>query len=141
MVSTIEQVREVCDRFFARGLPNFPHGIPFTFWEQYLSLRFYLLLALAASLTAVTVVITVLLMSPWAGAIIAVVLASLVGQLFGALGLLGIKLSAVPAVILILSVGLGVEFTIHILMVSFLSFVREHQLIFSPAEFRGEHWR
>ena len=141
MVSTIEQVREVCDRFSARGLPNFPHGIPFTFWEQYLSLRFYLLLALAASLTAVTVVITVLLMSPWAGAIIAVVLASLVGQLFGALGLLGIKLSAVPAVILILSVGLGVEFTIHILMVSFLSFVREHQLIFSPAEFRGEHWR
>ena len=118
MVKTIEQVRVICDRFSAKGLPNFPHGIPFTFWEQYLSLRFYLLLALAASLVAVTIVISLLLMSPWAGAIIAIVLASLVGQLFGALGLLGIKLSAVPAVILILSVGLGVEFTIHILMVS-----------------------
>ena len=118
MVTTIKQVREICDRFTAKGLPNFPHGIPFTFWEQYLSLRFYLLLALAAALVAVTVVITLLLMSPWAGAIIAVVLASIVGQLFGALGLLGIKLSAVPAVILILSVGMGVEFTIHILMVS-----------------------
>jgi predicted RND superfamily exporter protein len=76
------------------------------------------MLALGAALAAVTMVVTLLLMSPWAGAIIAVVLASLVGQLFGALGLLGIKLSAVPAVILILSVGLGVEFTIHILMVS-----------------------
>ena len=118
MVTTIKQVRQICDRFSAKGLPNFPHGIPFTFWEQYLSLRFYLLLALAAALTAVTVVITLLLMSPWAGAIIAIVLASIVGQLFGALGLLGIKLSAVPAVILILSVGMGVEFTIHILMVS-----------------------
>merc|ERR1719483_496790 len=32
------------------------------------------------------------------------------------MGLLGIKLSAVPAVILILSVGIGAEFTIHIMM-------------------------
>jgi patched 1 protein len=116
MVTTIQEVRQICDRFSAKGLPNFPHGIPFTFWEQYLSLRFYLLLALAASLTAVTVVISVLFMSPWAGAIIFTVLASIVGQLFGALGILGIKLSAVPAVTLVLSVGMGVEFTVHILM-------------------------
>ena len=139
MVSTIEQVRDICDRFSAKGLPNFPHGIPFTFWEQYLSLRFYLLLALAASLIAVTVVITLLLMSPWAGAIVAVVLGSLVCQLFGALGLLGIKLSAVPAVILILSVGLGVEFTIHILMVSFFFSLHQHLLTFLRAEFRRKH--
>ncbi len=46
--------------------------------------------------------------------------ASIVGQLFGALGLLGIKLSAVPAVILILAVGIGVEFSLHILLVRFI---------------------
>merc|ERR1719400_2401788 len=116
MVSTIKEVRDICDSFQARGLPNFPFGIPFTFWEQYIGLRFYLLLALAAALTAVFLVISVLLMSPWAAALIIFITASIVGQLFGALGLLGIKLSAVPAVILILGVGLGVEFSLHILL-------------------------
>ena len=43
------------------------------------------------------------------------------GQLFGALGLLGIKLSAVPAVILILAVGIGVEFSLHTLLVRFIN--------------------
>ena len=33
------------------------------------------------------------------------------------MGLAGIKLSAVPAVTLILSVGVGVEFTVHMCMV------------------------
>lgn len=40
-------------------------------------------------------------------------------ELFGFMGLTGIKLSAVPAVILIAAVGLGVEFTVHLIMVSF----------------------
>lgn len=40
-------------------------------------------------------------------------------EVFGFLGLAGIKLSAIPAVILIFSVGTGVEFTVHLCMVSF----------------------
>ena len=70
MVRTIKEVRDICDTFVSRGLPNFPHGIPFTFWEQYIGLRFYLLLALAAALAAVFLVISVLLVSPWAAAVI-----------------------------------------------------------------------
>merc|ERR1719195_36748 len=116
MVTTIQEVRHICSDFQTRGLPNFPHGIPFTFWEQYIGLRFYLLLALAAALAAVFAVVAVLLMSPWAAALIIFTTASIVGQLGGALGILGIKLSAVPAVILILGVGLGVEFSLHILL-------------------------
>lgn len=42
----------------------------------------------------------------------------LVVELFGFMGWIGIKLSAVPAVILIVSVGIGVEFTVHITLVS-----------------------
>ena len=57
-------------------------------------------------------------MSPWAAALVIFVVSSIVGQVFGALGIFGIKLSAVPAVILILAVGIGVEFTLHILLVS-----------------------
>lgn len=45
-------------------------------------------------------------------------LGMIVVELFGFMGLIGIKLSAVPAVILIMSAGIGVEFTLHISVVS-----------------------
>ena len=45
-------------------------------------------------------------------------MAMMVVELFGFMGLTGIKLSAIPAVILIVSVGIGVEFTVHICLVS-----------------------
>ena len=35
-------------------------------------------------------------------------------ELFGFMGFAGVKLSAVPAVILVASIGLGVAFTVHI---------------------------
>lgn len=46
------------------------------------------------------------------------VLSMMIVELFGFMGLIGIKLSAVPAVILIVSVGIGVEFTLHLSVVS-----------------------
>ena len=112
----IEQVRGICKKFEDRGLPNFPAGIPFTFWEQYLKLRFFLFLALACVLVAIFLVLCVSLMSIWAATVAVFVLASMVLELFGVLGLLGVKLSAAPAVILIMAVGVGVDFTIHILV-------------------------
>ncbi len=116
ITETIEQVRAVCKKFEERGLPNFPAGIPFTFWEQYLKLRFFLFLALACVLVAIFLVLCLTLMSIWAAALIVLVLAAMVVQLFGVLGLLGIKLSAAPAVILIMAVGVGVDFTLHVLV-------------------------
>ena len=47
-----------------------PSGIPFTFWEQYIWLGFYLLLALAAASAAVFLLISVLLVSPLAASVI-----------------------------------------------------------------------
>ena len=117
-VDTIRRVRQICEKFEERGLPNFPSGIPFTFWEQYVNLRFWLAIGLVCILSAIFFVVSFVLMSPWIASVIVVVLATIVVQLFGAMGLLGIKLSAVPAIILIVSVGLGVEFTVHICMVS-----------------------
>ena len=47
-------------------------------------------------------------------------------ELFGFMGLMGLKLSAIPAVILIVTIGIGVEFTVHVSVVSlyadFISF-------------------
>lgn len=46
------------------------------------------------------------------------VLATMTVELFGVMGLINIKLSAIPVVILIAAVGIGVEFTVHVAMVS-----------------------
>ncbi|KOB76937.1 putative hedgehog receptor, partial [Operophtera brumata] len=51
----ITAVRELCIKFETKGLSNFPSGIPFLFWEQYLHLRTSLMLALTCALAAVFV--------------------------------------------------------------------------------------
>lgn len=56
------------------------------------------------------------------------VLAMMTVELFGIMGFLGIKLSAIPVVILVASVGIGVEFTVHVALVS-LGPGRKDQLI------------
>jgi hypothetical protein len=65
-----QEVREVCEEFSSRGLPNFPSGYPFTYWEQYINLRFYLLLALLCVLTTTFLVLTITLMNPWLAAVV-----------------------------------------------------------------------
>jgi len=61
-----------------------------------------------------------MLFNLWAAAIIVIVLVMITVEVYGFMGLAGIKLSAVPAVTLILSVGVGVEFTVHMCMVCHL---------------------
>ena len=46
----ITSVRAVCDKYVDLGLPNFPYGQPFTFWEQYVNIWEVLLQNIAASL-------------------------------------------------------------------------------------------
>jgi len=115
-----QEVRGVCERFERQGLPNFPEGIAFKFWEQYLTLRRHLLVALATVIGAVFVVISLLLLNPWASAVVVLVLTLLVVELAGLMGLAGLKLNAVSAVSLITAVGIGVEFTVHVSL-SFLT--------------------
>ncbi|XP_066906859.1 protein patched isoform X2 [Halyomorpha halys] len=116
----ITQVREICNRFEARGLPNFPSGIPFLFWEQYISLRKSLTIAVALALAAVFIVISLSLLNIRAAVLITFVIAGMILQLFGIIGALDIKLSAIPAVILIIAVGFGVSYTIN-LSLSFIT--------------------
>ncbi|XP_023725439.1 protein patched [Cryptotermes secundus] len=114
IIHLIAQVRLLCQKFEERGLPNFPSGIPFLFWEQYLGLRQSLGLALLCALVAVFLVMAVLLLNLWAATLVVLALAAMVMQLLGVIGILGIKLSAIPAVLLIVAVGIGVHFTVHI---------------------------
>eukprot|EP00794_Sanderia_malayensis_P007816 gene7816-8662_t len=119
-VRIIKTVREQCSSFADKGLPNFPTGIPFTYWEQYVYLHGYLWMAVGVVLAATLIVLTLCLMNLWAALILVAVLVMNTFELYGVMGLMSLKLSAVPAVTLIISVGVAVEFTVHICL-AFLS--------------------
>ncbi|XP_045695751.1 protein patched homolog 1 isoform X2 [Phyllostomus hastatus] len=113
-VEAIEKVRTICNNYTSLGLSSYPNGYPFLFWEQYIGLRHWLLLSISVVLACTFLVCAVFLLNPWTAGIIVTVLALMTVELFGMMGLIGIKLSAVPVVILIASVGIGVEFTVHV---------------------------
>uniref|UniRef100_A0A3P8WKK3 Patched 1 n=1 Tax=Cynoglossus semilaevis TaxID=244447 RepID=A0A3P8WKK3_CYNSE len=113
-VEAIESVRAICINYSLQGLPSYPNGYPFQFWEQYVSLRHWLLLSISVVLACTFLVCALFLLNPWTAGIIVLVLSLMTVELFGFMGLMGIKLSAVPVVILIASVGIGVEFTVHV---------------------------
>lgn len=113
----ITSIRDLCKKFEARGLPNYPSGIPFIFWEQYINLRTYLSLIILCALFATFICVGILLLSCWAAILIVLNAISTLVQLIGIMILLNIKLSAIPAVIMVLSVGLSVCFTVHVSLV------------------------
>ncbi|XP_026769362.3 protein patched homolog 1 [Pangasianodon hypophthalmus] len=113
-VEAIESVRAICNNYSRLGVPSYPNGYPFLFWEQYVGLRHWLLLFISVVLACTFLVCAVFLLNPWTAGIIVLVLSLMTVELFGMMGLIGIKLSAVPVVILIASVGIGVEFTVHV---------------------------
>uniref|UniRef100_A0A8C3R824 SSD domain-containing protein n=1 Tax=Cyanoderma ruficeps TaxID=181631 RepID=A0A8C3R824_9PASS len=113
-VEAIKKVRAICNNYAGMGIASYPNGYPFLFWEQYIGLRHWLLLSISVVLACTFLVCALFLLNPWTSGIIVVVLALMTVELFGMMGLIGIKLSAVPVVILVASVGIGVEFTVHI---------------------------
>lgn len=116
--SVINSVRNICMKFEGKGLSNFPTGIPFIFWEQYIHLRLLLASAFGCALVAIFIVVGILLLNIWAAVLVILALIMMVLQLLGAMALLDIKLSAIPAVLIIAAVGIGVHFTVHICLVS-----------------------
>ncbi|PIO65171.1 patched family protein, partial [Teladorsagia circumcincta] len=112
----LKEIRSTCDRFVEEGLPNFPQGIAFTFWEQYLHLNGNLLTAIGIIAFAVFVVISILLFNPWAALNILVILVVMTVELAGFMGWAGVKMNPVSAVTLITAVGIGVEFTAHVVL-------------------------
>ncbi|XP_044801021.2 protein patched homolog 2 isoform X4 [Bubalus bubalis] len=113
-VEAIEGARAACAEAGQAGVHAYPSGSPFLFWEQYLSLRRCFLLAVCILLLCTFLVCALLLLNPWTAALIVLVLAMMTVELFGIMGFLGIKLSAIPVVILVASIGIGVEFTVHV---------------------------
>jgi patched 1 len=118
LTDMIRQVRDLCAKFEERGLPNYPIGIPFVFWEQYLGLRQSLGVALVAALAWVGITILALLLNPWMALLVAASLAGCVLQVLGLLGALGIPLSAITGVLTVLGIGIAAQPCLHISLVS-----------------------
>uniref|UniRef100_F1KQC5 Protein patched 1 n=1 Tax=Ascaris suum TaxID=6253 RepID=F1KQC5_ASCSU len=116
IIEMIKEIRAVCDQFAKEGLPNFPSGIAFTFWEQYLHLSWHLFLAICTIAASVFLVISILIFNPWAAFMVMVVVVSMTIELAGFMGIAGVKLNPVSAVTLITAVGIGVEFTAHVVL-------------------------
>ncbi|XP_058408206.1 protein patched homolog 2 isoform X3 [Diceros bicornis minor] len=112
-VEAIEGARAACAEAGQAGVRAYPSGSPFLFWEQYLGLRRCFLLAVCILLMCTFLVCALLLLNPWTAGLIVLILAMMTIELFGIMGFLDIKLSAIPVVILVASVGIGVEFTVH----------------------------
>lgn len=112
IMEVLSDVRNICDSFVSRGLPNYPHGLLVTFWEQFFSVRFYLFILVASVLAVVFVVVLTVLLNPFAAFLEVFVLVCTMVELYGFMGLAGVKMSSLSAVLLIVSVGTTVHVTV-----------------------------
>eukprot|EP00096_Caligus_rogercresseyi_P013587 TRINITY_DN6219_c0_g1_i1.p1 TRINITY_DN6219_c0_g1~~TRINITY_DN6219_c0_g1_i1.p1 ORF type:complete len:865 (+),score=182.35 TRINITY_DN6219_c0_g1_i1:286-2595(+) len=110
MVTTVTQIREICSKFEEqRGLPNFPSGVPFSYWEQYISLRFWLAVSLGAVMAGAFWKGSPVFLSSWLGTGGGGFLATKHVQLLWGMGLfLGGDFNAVPCLVLFFFLGNGV---------------------------------
>ncbi|KAB2044724.1 hypothetical protein ES319_D01G109900v1 [Gossypium barbadense] len=92
----------------------FPYSVFYMFFEQYLDIWKTALINLAIAIGAVFIVCLVITCSLWTSAIILLVLAMILVDLMGVMAILGIQLNAVSVVNLVMSVGIVVEFCVHI---------------------------
>ncbi|XP_022747647.1 Niemann-Pick C1 protein-like isoform X2 [Durio zibethinus] len=92
----------------------FPYSVFYMFFEQYLDIWRTALINLTIAIGAVFIVCLVITCSLWSSAIILLVLAMIVVDLMGVMAILGIQLNAVSVVNLVMSVGIAVEFCVHI---------------------------
>ncbi|GER50439.1 Niemann-Pick C1 protein [Striga asiatica] len=92
----------------------FPYAVFYMFFEQYLDIWKTALINLAIAIGAVFVVCFGITCSVWTSAIILVVLGMIVVDLLGVMAILNIQLNALSVVNLVMSVGIAVEFCVHI---------------------------
>uniref|UniRef100_A0A6N2LDP9 SSD domain-containing protein n=3 Tax=Salix viminalis TaxID=40686 RepID=A0A6N2LDP9_SALVM len=114
-VNSMRAAREFSSRVSdSLKMEIFPYSVFYMFFEQYLDIWRTALINLAIAIGAVFVVCLVITCSLWSSAIILLVLAMITVDLMGVMAILNIQLNAVSVVNLVMSVGIGVEFCVHI---------------------------
>ncbi|XP_061344098.1 uncharacterized protein LOC133290061 [Gastrolobium bilobum] len=114
-VNAIRAARDFSSRMSAAlKMEIFPYSVFYIFFEQYLDIWKVALINIAIALGAVFVVCLVITSSLWSSAIILLVLVMIILDLLGVMAVLGIQLNAVSVVNLLMSIGIAVEFCVHI---------------------------
>ncbi|XP_057728449.1 uncharacterized protein LOC130944243 isoform X2 [Arachis stenosperma] len=113
-VNSMRAVREFASRVSdSLKIEIFPYSVFYMFFEQYLNIWRTALVNLAIAIGAVFIVCLVITCSLWSSAIILLVLVMIVVDLMGVMAILNIQLNAVSVVNLVMSVGIAVEFCVH----------------------------
>ncbi|CAI0382113.1 unnamed protein product, partial [Linum tenue] len=114
-VDSLRAAREFSSRVSkSLKMEIFPYSVFYMFFEQYLDIWRTALINLAIAIGAVSLVCFVITWSLWSSGIIMLVLAMIVIDLLGVMAILDIQLNAVSVVNLVMSVGIAVEFCVHI---------------------------
>ncbi|RYR41351.1 hypothetical protein Ahy_A08g037749 isoform B [Arachis hypogaea] len=113
-VNSMRAAREFASRVSdSLKIEIFPYSVFYMFFEQYLNIWRTALVNLAIAIGAVFIVCLVITCSLWSSAIILLVLVMIVVDLMGVMAILNIQLNAVSVVNLVMSVGIAVEFCVH----------------------------
>jgi Niemann-Pick C1 protein len=103
------------DKPSQEGKPTvFPYSIFYVFFSQYLTIRNLALTLIGLALASIFVISSILLGSPLAALIIVATVVSMVVNLVGLMALWGVRLNAISTVNLVIAVGIGVEFCVHV---------------------------
>ncbi|KAL0798721.1 hypothetical protein Bca101_053896 [Brassica carinata] len=114
-VNSLRAAREFSSRMSnLLKIDIFPYSVFYIFFEQYLNIWTVALTNLAIAIGAIFVVCLLITSSAWSSAIIVLVLVMILADLMGVMVVLGIQLNAVSVVNLIMSIGIAVEFCVHI---------------------------
>ncbi|KAJ4880028.1 Patched family protein [Raphanus sativus] len=114
-VNSLRAAREFSSRMSnLLKIDIFPYSVFYIFFEQYLNIWTVALSNLAIAIGAIFVVCLLITSSAWSSAIIVLVLVMILADLMGVMVVLGIQLNAVSVVNLIMSIGIAVEFCVHI---------------------------
>ncbi|OIV97566.1 hypothetical protein TanjilG_12323 [Lupinus angustifolius] len=113
-VNSMRAAQEFCSRVSeSLKIEIFPYSVFYMFFEQYLNIWKTALVNLAIAIGAVFIVCLVITWSFWSSAIILLVLVMIVVDLMGVMAILKIQLNAISVVNLVMSVGIAVEFCVH----------------------------
>ncbi|CAL9782679.1 unnamed protein product [Musa acuminata subsp. burmannicoides] len=93
----------------------FPYSVFYIFFEQYLDIWRTALINISIGLGAVFIVCLILTSSIWITAIILLVLTMIIIDMLGVMAILDIQLNAISVVNLVMSIGIAVEFCVHVM--------------------------
>lgn len=123
-LKTIMEIRRISQSFEQLGLPNFPTGIPFIFWDQFINIDLLLFISLLIGTLSMLLVVGMILSDCKLATIVTFPAALTVLELYGFMGYAEIPFNNVFAFLLLSTLGVSAAQTIHFVTVSWYYLAR-----------------